>query len=130
MTSLASETEASRALLVSMYDAVGQGDFATVLGLLAEDILVTEPSFLPYGGTYKGREAFQAFAGDAMQHLDVAKMVVERIIADGDRVIAILRVRALGTGEDVVLAEESLVREGQIAEIRVYCHDSQGLHQG
>ena len=130
MTTTQSTTEVTRAVVGQMYDAIMRGDFAAVLGLMAEDLVVSEPSFLPYGGEYRGIEQFQQLIERAVRHLDVAKIAVDRIVVDGDRAVAVLRIPNLANGEFTVIAEESLVRDGQVAEMRIYFHDTQGLHQG
>jgi ketosteroid isomerase-like protein len=130
MTSVETQTETTRALLTRMYDSAARGDFADVLACLADDLVVHEPPYLPYGGIYDGVEAFQGLIGLVVQHLDVSKMVVDRMVADGDRVIGIIRMPAVATGEDILLAEESLVRDGKVAEIWVYYNETQGLHRG
>ena len=129
MTTTQAETEATRALVAQMYDAILRGDFSSLLGLLADDLVVSEPSFLPYGGEYRGLEEFQVLIGKAVQHLDVAKIEVDRVVVDGDRAIAILRIPNLANGEYTVIAEESLVRDGKVAAMRIYFHDTQGLHR-
>lgn len=41
-----------------LYDAIGAGDWATVNTILSPDVVVTEASGLPYGGTYRGHDGF------------------------------------------------------------------------
>jgi ketosteroid isomerase-like protein len=129
MTSTQSDTEATRAVVGEMYDAITRRDFAAVLGLMADDLVVSEPSYLPYGGEYRGLDQFQSLIGKAVQHLDVAKIEIDRVVVDGDRAIAILQIPTLAGGEHTVIAEESLVRHGKIAEMRIYFHETQGLHR-
>lgn len=125
------QTEASRALMTRMYDSAAKGEFADVLACLADDLIVHEPPYLPYGGEYHGVTEFQTgVITQVVQHLDVSGLVVDRMIAEGDRVIGIIRMPALATGGDILLAEESVIRDGKVVEIWVYYHETQGLHRG
>lgn len=129
MTTTESGTEASRALMTHMYDSAAKGDFAAVLACLADDLVVHEPPFLPYGGDHQGVDAFaNGVIPAVMQHLDVSRLVVDRMVAENDRVIGIIRMPAHATGGDILLAEESLIRDGKVVEIWVYYHETQGLH--
>ncbi|MFF4836722.1 hypothetical protein [Streptomyces sp. NPDC001315] len=55
------------------------------------------------------------------------KMTIERIVVDGDTAIGLLRFPDLTTGENVVVAEELIVRDGKVAEARLDCHDTQAV---
>lgn len=50
-----SPLEASRA----MYDHVSRAEWDAVAGFMAEDFVIFEPSTLPYGGEWRGRDALQ-----------------------------------------------------------------------
>lgn len=127
MTIQADEAEATLAVAKQMYDAVGAGDLEGVLACLSEDVVVREPSFLPYGGVYRGIAEFSGMFPKAAELLDVTQLTVDRLIASGDRVVCFLRIRDRATGKDVVVAEESRVTQGKIVEITVYYHDAQSI---
>jgi uncharacterized protein len=125
MTTTATETaETNRALMANMYDAAVQGDFASVLACLADDIVVNEPGFLPYGGTYHGPAEFAEMIPEVVKLMDLANMKVDRLIADGDRVFGVIRMSDRATGKDVLLAEESLIRDGKVVEINVFYNNA------
>jgi ketosteroid isomerase-like protein len=128
MTSTEERTEASRALMVRMYDSAVRGDFPDVLACLSPDLVVNEPPFLPYGEIYRGRDGFEKLISRVTLVLDVSRMVIDRMVAEDDRVIGIIRMPELASGEDILLAEESLIRDGQVVEINVYFHETRGLH--
>ena len=58
-TSLIADQQASqhRAVVVGMYENLKHGNGEAVLMALSEEIAWTVPPGLPYGGTYRGREA-------------------------------------------------------------------------
>jgi uncharacterized protein len=67
------------------------------------------------------------FIGKVNQVLDVSKISVDRMVAEGERVIGIIRMPDQKTGESIVLAEESVIRNGKVVEIFVYFHETQTL---
>src|SRR5581483_10413058 len=81
-------------------------------GLSRGALVVNEPHFLPYGGVHTGVAAFMAMMPKVLELMDVSQMRVERFIGQGDRVIGIIRMPDRATGEEVLLAEESLIRDG------------------
>jgi ketosteroid isomerase-like protein len=120
-------TETNRALMERMYDAAVAGEFEEVLACLDPELVVNEPHFLPYGGTYRGIEAFAGMIPKVVELMDLAKMTVDRFIAQEDHVIGIIRMPDRRTGEDVLLAEESIIRDGRVVEINVFYNNAQSL---
>ena len=59
--------------------------------------------------------------------LDVSTLTADRYIAHGERVFGVYRIRDLGSGEDILMAEESVVRDGKVVEITVYFHDVRSM---
>lgn len=55
MTAATTPLDASRA----MYDHVSRGEWDCVAEFMAEDFVIHEPSTLPYGGEWRGRDALQ-----------------------------------------------------------------------
>src|SRR5262245_49756711 len=107
------ETQASIEVVQRLYDAAVGGDMDTVLDSLTEDFVLEEPQFLPYGGVYEGRQGFAELIQKALTQLDVQKMSIDRFVADGEWVIGIIRMPLVGSGEEILLAEESKVRDGK-----------------
>ena len=126
-TAATSQTEASQALMERLYGSAIKGDFEDVLACLSDDLVVNEPPFLPYGRVYRGREGFGELIANVTQALDVSKMIIDRYVSQGDRVIGIIRMPDLRTGEHIVLAEESLIRDGKVVEIIVYFHETRSM---
>jgi ketosteroid isomerase-like protein len=122
-----STTEASRRTVQRFLDTGLAGDVAGLAAFLDDRFVLHEPSFLPYAGDHHGWDGFmQAFAQIA-ERLDVQRAEVDRLVADGDRVVAFMRIPDLRTGQHTCIAEESRVQDGKIIEIRVFIHDAQSL---
>jgi uncharacterized protein len=119
------KTAETRAVVAAMYEAAIAGDIATVMAALSPDVIVHEPSFLEIGGLVRGREAFAGVVQWLAERLDLSQMRVDRMIVDGPRAVSILHIPDRTTGKPVVIAEESTVEAGAVAEISIYYHDGQ-----
>ncbi len=49
-----------------MYDHVGHGDWDRVAEFMAENFVIHEPSTLPYGGEWRGKDALQRLYAHVM----------------------------------------------------------------
>lgn len=127
MTATVSLTEKNRAIVLELYAAAASGQPERIMGLLTDDIVVDEPSYLPYGKVYNGIEEFAGLFGMIGDYLDLSDIRVNYTIADGDRVAACVSVRDVTSGEYTTFIEQSTVRDGKIAEIRLFYYDPQTM---
>ena len=98
-----------------------------ILPMLSDDVVLTLPATLPYGGEFTGRAAFDGFfakspgGGDVWASFDV---VVEDVIASDDHVIARLTNTAVpkATGRAVVFQNLWLfgVADRRIVSVQLY----------
>ncbi len=58
-----SVTETNRRIVTEMYEAGQRGELETFFGHVADDVVLTEPAYLPYGGTYRGAGAVREVFG-------------------------------------------------------------------
>lgn len=123
MSTTANQTEASRRIVEDFYKFVKAGDVAALISLLADEVTIIEPSFLPYGGSHRGIAGFQALFGEVPKLLDVASLKVESIMADGEVATAFLRIRTAKGGDEIQMAERARVRDGKIVEWKIYFHE-------
>jgi ketosteroid isomerase-like protein len=127
MTTTESLTEKNRAIVEKLYAAASSGDLEAIAPLLADDIVVDEPTYLPYGKVYRGKEEFAGLLGMIGQFLDLTKVQVNYTIADGDRVAACLGIPDVTTGEMTHFIEQSTLRDGQIVEMKLFYYDAQSM---
>jgi ketosteroid isomerase-like protein len=118
-----SDSAASRDIVKGAYDAILSGDFRGFLGVFDDGVVVSEPACLPYGGTFTGLDEVKAMLMKAGPVLDSGKMVVEEIVADGDHVVAMLRIPLRDGSADAVIAEYWVFRDGKAVELRVLWQD-------
>ncbi|MFD6063245.1 nuclear transport factor 2 family protein [Rhodococcus wratislaviensis] len=122
-----SVTETNRRIVTEMYEAGQRGELETFFGHVADDVVLTEPAYLPYGGTYRGAEAVREVFGVIAGYLDMNSLTIDRLVADEDHVFAILSSNQIATGERIMLTELSILREGKVAEFRVFFHEAGSL---
>ncbi|MCY4425427.1 MAG: nuclear transport factor 2 family protein [Halieaceae bacterium] len=127
MSSGQAQAEASRELVQTMYDAAIDGETERFIACLADDLVVIEPSYLPYGGVHRGIDSFLALFAEVGEYLDLGTLQLSGLVADGEEVVAFLSVRSVKDRSEVQIAERSIVRDGKIVEMKVMFHELGGL---
>ena len=98
--------------------------FDRLLAACAVDVTVHEPASGPFGGTYEGREAFRALTKRIDQLIDMQRVRLEHVIAEGEDVIAIVRVtdavRGVGSMPEALACEWYRFQNGEIVELRPF----------
>jgi ketosteroid isomerase-like protein len=117
--------EQSVEVVRGIYDALGRGDMAGVLGAMAEDIKWYEAEGMPYGGVYQGGEAVaQNVFGPVMQDIPNFAVSPEQFIASGDTVAVVARYTGTGkdTGNELDLQVVHVydVRDGKVVQFRQF----------
>ena len=120
-------TEHNRALAEQMYGAIARGDIEGFLSFISPNVVVEEPDFLDYGGTYDGIDGLKTLFAKFATRFDLSGLDFERIVVDGDYVCAICRAPVLGTNNSVVFIERVLIEADKVIGLRVYMYDAGGL---
>lgn len=115
-------TRSNLALVTDMYEAAKRGDLDSFVAALAPDVVVIEPAFLPYGGSYHGADGFLSLFARLADTFDVPSLSVERVIADGDIVLGLLRMQLADGNSTLEVIEQSTIRDGKVAEMRIFVH--------
>lgn len=92
-------------------------------------MVVYEPSSLPFGGTYRGLEAFEQFYPEVRKFYDFSRFELLNVYADSDVVFAIIKAGKAGiahTDESIMLCEQFTFRHGKLAEVRLFIYDFEG----
>jgi hypothetical protein len=117
--------EQSLGVVKSVYEALGHGDMAGVLGAMADDIAWYEAEGMPYGGLYHGKDAVvENVLGPITRDIPNFAVTPEEFIASGDTVAVV--VRYTGTGKDTGKALDLPVvhvwevRDGKLAQFRQF----------
>jgi uncharacterized protein len=125
--SATSITEANRQLVAEMYTAIKRGDIDGFFAPLAPDVVVNEPRFLPYGGSYRGVNELKELLGRVSGIFDISGMKIEALIADEDHVIGLIRAPLIDSSGEIFLAEISVIRDGRVIEMHIFVHDAASL---
>ncbi|MBV6761974.1 MULTISPECIES: nuclear transport factor 2 family protein [Rhodococcus] len=120
MTDTISQTEQTRTVVAGLYAAGSAGDVEGLLASLAEDVVVHEPAYLPWGGTYTGHEQFLGLFGTLVQKIDLTKIVIEGMVAEGEKCFVTFHAPEVASGQDVYIAEQSTVRDGKVVELTIF----------
>lgn len=122
-----SVTELNRSIMERFYAAGPRGDIETMMDCLADDIVIYEPAYLPFGGEYRGKDGLAAIYAAVAQLADVSQFKIHDVLVDGNRAFATGGYPVNDTGQFTHFAEESRLVEGKIAEIRIYYYDAQSM---
>ena len=123
MTGRASLSDQNKALVSGLYADIAAGRTEGLLSLIDPEIVIKEPSFLPYGGTYHGAEAFGELFGKISQHFELSSARALSVVADGEDVVALIELRTADGNNTLRIAEHFVMRGGLIAALTLYFHD-------
>lgn len=114
--------EEHKQIVRSAYEEMAGGNPGPFLGALHPEIELHEPDPLPYGGTYRGQEEIITFMKKAAEVMEPGKLEIDELVAEGDRVVSLIRL-GLKSGDEVLLTEHWLFRDGKAVELRVFWFD-------
>lgn len=120
------KTERNRVAAEAMYGAAKSGDAPTFFSFISPDVVVEEPGFLPYGGTYHDIAGLQRLFTILVSEFDLAGLDFERIVVDGDYV-CVLATAPLIKGGAVTFIERARMRDGKVLSLRIYVYDAANL---
>jgi ketosteroid isomerase-like protein len=115
-------------LVERAYEAMGRGDLAELVSIMAGDVEIhcPGPSVIPFAGTYRGHDGVALFASDVFESIDwdTREFAPREFVAEADQVVVLgdERLTAKPTGRSWA-AEWAMVwtvREGKIARLREF----------
>jgi ketosteroid isomerase-like protein len=113
----------NREQVAGAYDALAAGDVKAFLAVLDDEIVLREPACLPYGGVARGITEVMALFGRAVPYLDSARLHVEELIEQDERVVAILRIPLRGGDAEARIVELWRLRDGRAVELEAFWSD-------
>ena len=113
----------------AMYDCVERGDWGAVAQFMAEDFVIHEPSSLPYGGEWRGRDALQRLFVKVMSTWEDPSVDWIDLIGCETRVVALLPFamtsRATGQRFSQRVAEVTTFNDnGLMAQMHIHYFDT------
>ena len=117
------QTEQTRQVVSAIHAASAKGDLDAERQLFSPDLVIEEPPYLPYGGTFHGYDGFIALATQAIKFVDFSSLVLESLTVEGNLAFAVVRVRLL-TGTEVIATEQWQVEDGRAVHCRISWFDA------
>lgn len=74
------------------------------------EMVVREPSSLPFGGTYKGLDSFGEFYPEVRKFYDSSRFELQQVYGDGDHVFAIIKAGIANTNDNLLLCEHNYIQ--------------------
>jgi quinol monooxygenase YgiN len=107
----------------AIHSASASGDLEKEKNLFSKNLVIEEPPYLPYGGTFHGYEGFLQLAARAIQFVDFSSLVLESLTVEGNLAFAVIRVRLL-SGTEVIATEQWRVENGLATYCRISWFDA------
>lgn len=101
-------------------EAACRGEPDAFLGLLHPQVEVHEPSYLPFGGHYRGIDSVVPVIVEVSKLIDLDTLSLQSITADEDRVVVLETVSLTGNGQKVKVIEHWQLEDGLAREIDVF----------
>lgn len=100
------------------------GNHAAARELLTDDFEITIPDFMPFGGTYAGKDAFKKLIPIVVEAIAVARIDHVATTVGDDYAMELVGFTLKGReGPPLLVAEVFRFRDGKICEIRPYYYD-------
>jgi ketosteroid isomerase-like protein len=113
----------NKTVVEAFFDAGSRGALDEVQSYMADDLVIRQAGFLPYGGTYS-KKTFPALAAEMSKYIEMRNARLVRILADGDYVFAVVAVPDARTGQECIQGIQILLRDGKFAENTIFYHDA------
>lgn len=123
----------SLATVRRFYDLVASADWAEAQAMLDDDFVIYEPESLPYGGEWRGKDAFQRLFSFVMDFWRDPHVEWNGLVGDGQHVVALLTlsVTVKTTGARIVMPlteVTTVLPSGKIAAMRIHYFDTHAMH--
>ena len=121
----------SASVVQGLFDALRSTDPAALAAHPSGEVVVVEPSSLPYGGTTTSRDAcFEKVLGYVNRRASF-RLETGEVFGDGERLAGrfTATLTAHGNGQTFLLNQAELyeVTDGAISKVEVFQHDTPGL---
>jgi uncharacterized protein len=110
----------SKQVVLGALQAAMAGDMEGFKSALHPEVVVHEPPYLSYGGDYHGHQGFLDLFGIATSVLDLSTIKLLATVADGDRVVLLMSIQLASTREERIVTEHWVLRDGLVADVRVF----------
>jgi predicted SnoaL-like aldol condensation-catalyzing enzyme len=113
----------NKQLIKDMYEAATAMRVDEFQAYLDDKVIAEEPSFLPYGGRYEGKEKVLELLAEIATHLDNSSFTIDSLVADGANVMVLIRIKTLKDRSELQIAEHFVVENDKVTSIKIYIHE-------
>jgi hypothetical protein len=117
------QTAQTRQVVQAIHAASASGDIEKESRLFSPDLVIEEPPYLPYGGTFHGYDGFMRLALQAIKYVDFSSLVLESLTVEDHLAFAVVRVRLL-SGPEIIATEQWRVENGLAVHCRISWFDA------
>jgi ketosteroid isomerase-like protein len=110
-------------IVAAVYRAIAANDPEAFERLVHPEIEVEQPPWLPYGGTHRGLAGVGEMFRKVLKLIDVSRLEVQSLTAEGDIVWATFVIHARDDGSPLLLAEEWQLEGDRCRRLRVWHFD-------
>ena len=118
------DTKANKEFILEMIG--GKKKLEDYPGKASDSMVVYEPSSLPFGGVYKGINAYEKFYPEVRKFYDFSRFELINVYAEADVVFAIIKAGIAHTNDSILLCQQFTFKRLRIVEVRLYIHDFPG----
>jgi ketosteroid isomerase-like protein len=121
-------SERSKAVVDAYYQAGVRGRLTDFGRYLHPDFSTTAPNYLPWGGVHAGAAFFRDQVLPTLPEvLDFGRFSYDVLLAEGERVAALVNFGITGSDADIKISEHWTVRDGKATSIWVAYFEPQAL---
>jgi hypothetical protein len=124
----AQRTEETRRVVQAIHAAATGGETDKERQLFSSKLVIEQPPYLPYGGTYHGHDGFLKLASRAVQYVDFSTLVLESLTVEGNLAFAVVRAQ-LFSGPEIIATEQWRVENGLAVHCRISWFDASPAHE-
>jgi hypothetical protein len=117
------QTAETRRVVLAIHDASVSRDVEEERLLFSPDLIIEEPPYLPYGGTFHGHAGFLKVAAMAAEYVDFSSLSLESLTVEGALAFVVLKAR-LWSGPEFIATEEWRVENGLAVYARISWFDA------
>jgi ketosteroid isomerase-like protein len=127
-TSFAQTVERNKAIVKAFYDGGVRGDITGFSKFLHKHFVCSAPNYLPWGGETRSADGYLTVVlPQVAAYLDFRRFSYESLIAEGDRVVALINVGVVGTQEIIQISEHWHLKDGVALSIWVAYYEPRAL---
>jgi ketosteroid isomerase-like protein len=117
-------TSETRDVIERMYAAAAAGDMGTLAEVMAPDVVIQEPPFLPYGGCYQGLQEFGGVFGEALKVIDLSRLELQSLTVEDGNAFGVVTVPLVSGEGEARIIEHWTVTDGHVTSGTIYWFDT------